>query len=338
MSPSPKSPKGRKKGAGAPWPRWVVPTAVGVVLAGFTVWAWEPRDEPEPRVQRGNRLFESREFTQALAQYEAAPGDGLRNVGVHMNRGLSRYRIALGPNDAGVLPELGPDAAVPESWERLQDEMRTTFRGADGVSAEDVDAWLRARAAYNLGNTYFSHHDWRRAIDAYKDALRLRPGWIDPAWNLEIARRRKEEDEHPDAGPDAGQDASQDASQDAPPPDAPPSDGGSPDGGSPDGGSPDGGSGDGGSNQGDGGDNRPDSGNDPGDSGSPQSPDAGGSDSGTPPPQDDRDGGAGPQPDAGAPPLSLAPLDQLERNTQDLQQLLLQRRAAQNPRNPDDER
>lgn len=336
MSDTPQAPKkGTKKGTkSAPWPRWVVPAAVGVVLAGVTAWAWEPRDEPEPRVQRGNRLFATGEFPQALAQYEAAPGDGVRNAGVHMNRGLSRYRIALAPNDGGVLPELGPDAAVPESWERLQDEMRSTFRGADSFSAEDLDVWLRARAAYNLGNTYFSRHDWRHAIDAYKDALRLRPGWIDPAWNLEIARRRKDEDEHPDAGPDAGQDAS----TDVPPSDGGSPDGGSPDGGSPDGGSPDGGGADGGASNPDGGQNPSDGGQNQGDSGSPQTPDAGGQGDGGSPPPDERDGGAGPQPDAGAPPLSLAPLDQLERNTQDLQQLLLQRRAAQTPRNPDDER
>jgi hypothetical protein len=36
--------------------------------------------------------------------------------------------------------------------------------------------------------------------------------------------------------------------------------------------------------------------------------------------------------------MSLAPLDQLERNAQDLQQMLLRRRAQDLPRNPDDER
>ena len=55
MSDTPQRPKkGAKKGARAPWPRWVVPAAVGVVLAGVTVWAWEPRGEPEPRGERGN--------------------------------------------------------------------------------------------------------------------------------------------------------------------------------------------------------------------------------------------------------------------------------------------
>ncbi|MBL8603768.1 MAG: tetratricopeptide repeat protein [Myxococcales bacterium] len=306
-------------------PSWVYSALVGAGLAGLTLWAWPPRDEAEPHVSQGNRAFLNREFQPALTQYEAAPGDGLQNVGVHMNRGLARYRLALPPNDASVLPELAPDAATPETWERAQDEMRNTFRGREGVSADDIDAWLRARAAYNLGNSYFSQHDWRHAIDAYKDALRLRPGWRDAAWNLEVARRRKDDDDHPDAGPDAGQDAS---SPDGGSPDGGSPDGGSPDGGSPDGGSPDGGSPDGGQ-QGDSGTSQPDGGNNNTPDGGGPEPDAGApssADAGPPPSQ----------PDAGA--LSLAPLDQLERNQQDLQQMILRRRAATAPRNPDDER
>jgi tetratricopeptide (TPR) repeat protein len=204
--------------------------------------------------------------------------------------------------------------------------MRSTARGFSGVTPEDIEASLRARASYNLANTYFAQHLWQSAIDQYKEALRLLPGYVDAAWNLEIARRRKDDEDHPDAGPDASQDASQDAS----------SDGSSGDGGQPgDGGQ----QGDGGAPQGDGGSQQPDGGPpQPPDAGSQQpdagpEPDAGGGgdDAGAPPPQN--------QGDAGAPPaMSLAPLDQLERNAQDLQQMLLRRRAAQVPRSPDDER
>jgi tetratricopeptide (TPR) repeat protein len=296
-------------------PTWVAPLAVGVGLAVFTAWAWPPRDEPEPGVREGNERFARGEFPAALQRYEGAPGDGVRNVGVHMNRGLARVRIAVGMNDAAVLPELAPDAALPESWERAQDEMRNTARGMEGAAVEDIEVALRARALYNLGNTYFAQHTWRQAMDAYKDALRLRPGWTPAAWNLELARRRKDEEDHPDAGPDAGRDASQDSSADGG--DSGPQDGGSPnnDGGSPnnDGGapSPDGGS-----------PNSPDG-------GSPNNPDGGG---------DQGQDASAPQPQDASAPQSLAPLDQLERNAQDLRQEILRRNAANRPRNPDDER
>ena len=300
-------------------PAWVAPAAVGVVLAGFTVWAWPPRDQPQARVRDGNRAYAQRDWPGALSHYEAAPGDGVRNAGVHLNRGLARFRIAVPPGDGGTLPELAPDATVPESWQRAQDEMRNTSRGYAGAPAEDIESTLRARASYNLANTFFAQHLWQNAIDAYKEALRLRPGLVDAAWNLELARRRKDEEDHPDAGPDAGNDASQDAPQDAPRDGA--NDGG----------------GDGGQ-QGDGGNSQPDGGNNQGDGGA--QPDASAPDAGAQPDGGGgSDGGSGQQPDASAPPpMSLAPLDQLERNAQDLQQMLLRRRAAQMPRSPDDER
>lgn len=295
---------------------YVVAGVIAAGLTAFTVWAWPPREELEPRVAQGNAAFAQREFPQALGHYESAPGDGPRNAGVHANRGLAKFRVLLAPGDGGVLPELTMDAAVPEGYSGAQDEIRNAARGMAGAPMEDIDTQVRARAQYNLGNTFFAEHSWRNAIDAYKEALRLRPGWVDAAWNLDLARRRKDEEDHPDAGPDAGQDASRDASNDAPPGDAPPSDGSS--GG--DGGGP----GDGGGQQ--------------GDSGSQGNDSGAGGDSGSNGEQPD--GGADQQRDASAPPppQSLAPLDQLERNAQDLQQMMLRRRAGQTARNPDDER
>jgi tetratricopeptide (TPR) repeat protein len=290
-------------------PSWVAPTVVALGLTGFTVWAWPARDALEPRVRDGNSAYAQRDYPGALGHYEAAPGDSPRNAGVHMNRGLARFRSALPPMDGGALPEFAADAAVPESWQRAQDEMRNAARGYTGAPADDIAATLRAQASYNLANTYFAQHLWQNAIDSYKEALRLHPGHANAAWNLELARRRKEDDERPDAS-DGGQDAAQDGSND-----------GGGDGGG-DGGQSDGGSqSDGGQSQPDGG-SQPDSGNDGG---------GGGNDAGTPPPPQQNDAGE-------PPPASLAPLDQLERNAQDLQQMLLRRRAAQTPRSPDDER
>ncbi|MBI5516426.1 MAG: tetratricopeptide repeat protein [Deltaproteobacteria bacterium] len=307
--------KARKRRAPLPW--WVLPTALGSALASFTYWAWAPRDAPEPNVREGNALFARRDFPGALGHYEAAPGDGPLNAGVHMNRGLARYRIALSPADAATLPEFDPDAAVPEGYDQAQDELRGTLRGMPGAPLEDIETGLRARAAYNLANTYFSRHLWQSAIDTYKEALRLRPGWTEAAWNLELARLRKEAERQRDSGADAAQDssppdASQDASRDAQ------QDTGS-DGSGGDSGAPQ--RGDGGSQSDGGSPSSPDGGGDP-DAGSQ------GQDASAPPPQT-TDGG---------PPMSLAPLDQLERNAQDLQQMLLRRRAQDLPRNPDDER
>ena len=117
-------------------PPWLAPALVGVGLVAFTSWAWPPRDEPEPNVREGNERYARGEYPVALQRFEAAPGDGVRNAGVHMNRGIARVRIAVPPNDAAVLPELAPDAALPQNWQRAQDEMRNTARGTEGAPAD----------------------------------------------------------------------------------------------------------------------------------------------------------------------------------------------------------
>ena len=86
---------------------YIAAGVIGVGLTAFTVWAWPAREELEPRVAQGNAAFAQREFPQALGHYEAAPGDGPRNAGVHANRGLAKFRVLLAPGDGGVLPEVG---------------------------------------------------------------------------------------------------------------------------------------------------------------------------------------------------------------------------------------
>ena len=321
-----KGTKGKIAAAPARRPWWIA-VLVGIALAAYTVWAWPARPAPEPHVRQGNTHYAGRRFREALGEYESAPGGGARNAGVHLDRGLARYRVSVPPPDGGVgLPMLPPDASAPEGLTQAQDEMRTAVRGGSNGAAEDVDAFLRARGAYDLANTFFTQHHWDNAIEAYKEALRLRPGWNDAAWNLELARRLRELERNP---PDAGNDAAMDASQDSGPPDAQDSgndasdsgndasdsgedggrDGGM-DGGGQDGGGQDSGSGDGGND----GSSSGDAGNDSGAEG-----------------QQD----AGPR-DAAA-PRSMAPLDDLDRTSRSLQNELLRRRGM-TPRSPDDDR
>jgi len=140
----------------------------------------------------------------------------------------------------------------------------------------DVPVDLLARAHYLIGNLHFLREEWKDAVSAYDEALRLVPGvgndagdgiGRDAAWNRAIALTREKDKPPPDAGQDAGK----------------------PDGGNSDAGqqTPDGGN-----------DQKPDAG------GQEKKPDAGNPnqqpDSGTPP--DPKDAGGSSAPDAGAPP------------------------------------
>jgi tetratricopeptide (TPR) repeat protein len=287
---------------------WWIALAVAVGLFALTLWAWAPRPAPEPHVERGNAHYTQRHYREALGEYESAPGAGPRNAGVQLDRGLSRYRLATPASDGGVLSVLPPDASAPDGLARAQDELRTAARGGTTNATEEVDTDLRGRAAYDLGNTFFAQRAWNDAIEAYKESLRIRPGDRDAAWNLELARRaREDENNKPDAGPEAGQDAA------------------TPDSG--DGGRPDGGT-------------RSDGGQ-PGADGGPQGQDGGGA----PADAGGHHGDAGPEPerDAGttgrdaSAPRSMAPLDDLDRSSRSLQSELARRRGPP-LRGPDDDR
>lgn len=319
-NPAKKTGKKSRKKKGVPEKTsrpWWLAGVVGAGLAAATVLLWDPRSVPEPSVQRGNDHYRALRFQEALGEYESAPGAGPRNAGVHLDRGLAKFRVVL-PSDAG-LPLLGPDASVPAGMEQIQESLRTAARGGTTNAAEDVDAFMRARAMYDLANTFFSTRQWDNAIDSYKEALRLRPGWLEAAWNLELARRLKELDRQPP--PDASNDASDNNQSDASPPQRDASDeGGNND---PRDASSDGG----GQGRGDGGSSGDASSNSDGGQGS--------DDAGQPPQSED----AGPPPteqDASA-PRTMAPLDQLERTSRSLQQELMRRRGFV-PRESDDDR
>ena len=69
---------------------------------------------------------------------------------------------------------------------------------------------LAAPSRFNLGNTLFQKQDYKPAIDAYRDALRLRPDDPETRRNLEMALRalQKQEEQKqkqpPPPKPDAG--------------------------------------------------------------------------------------------------------------------------------------
>jgi Ca-activated chloride channel family protein len=71
------------------------------------------------------------------------------------------------------------------------DEAAALFRalGADPASP------VAAASRYNLGNSLFQKKDYRGSIQAYRDALRVRPGDQDTRRNLEMALRALQEQE-----------------------------------------------------------------------------------------------------------------------------------------------
>jgi len=71
------------------------------------------------------------------------------------------------------------------------EEAATLFRSL----GEDPGSPLAAPSRFNLGNALYQKQDYRGAIQAYRDALRLSPDDLDARRNLELALRALKEQE-----------------------------------------------------------------------------------------------------------------------------------------------
>lgn len=175
-----------------------------------TALAWEPFRSPNANVERGNALMAEGKTEDALEAYSQAARELPDQAGVHLNRGLALSR-------AGRLEEA-----------KQAFDLATRSKG---------DRELRADSYYNLGNSFMAEANrladsedlkgaqgqLREASDAFKQALRNRPGFRDAAWNLELAKRRmvqlEEEERKQQESEDQEKDDSQDQDGEEPPED-----------------------------------------------------------------------------------------------------------------------
>jgi Ca-activated chloride channel family protein len=112
--------------------------------------------------ERGNHPAALQSFERAAA---LRPGDP-----------AARYNMADGLYKNGKYPEAA-----------------TLYRSL----AEDARSPLAAPSRYNLGNTLFQQQDYKNAINAYRDALRITPDDLDTLRKLETALRalKRQEDQ-----------------------------------------------------------------------------------------------------------------------------------------------
>lgn len=127
-------------------------------------------------VERGNRLFRAGEYDAAVAEYRSALRDGDDSPVLRYNLGtalleLGRYQEAQEHLEAAL------DAVDPELREYVHYNLGQRFL-EDARSSDDPRA---GTALYDA------------AVEAYRQALRLRPGDADAKWNYELALREREE-------------------------------------------------------------------------------------------------------------------------------------------------
>ncbi len=150
---------------------WIVLTLVGLMASTPAAAAWPAWLEswlfnPAERTERAIESFERGDAGAAVEPLETA--------------------LRLAPGDPRVLYNAG--AGLLGAGEA----------GAEALleAAAEVGAGeLAPLARYNLGNARMAGKDFSGAIEAYQQALRHAPSFEDAKYNLELARRRLEEQE-----------------------------------------------------------------------------------------------------------------------------------------------
>jgi Ca-activated chloride channel family protein len=122
---------------------------------------------PRRLTEEGRGEYARGNHPAALSSFEHAAGTRPQDPAVRFNVADGLYKNGRYDEAAALFRSLGADARSP----------------------------LAAPSLFNLGNTLYEKKDYRSAVQAYRDALRLAPGDEDARRNLELALRALKEQE-----------------------------------------------------------------------------------------------------------------------------------------------
>lgn len=160
----------------------------GMMLGGSYTFA-QLIDAERSQLRKGNRAFESGDYSSSEKAYRGVVGKNEYNPKGHYNLGNALYVMA------------------PDSMETAASH----FEKAANYSEDDQ---ARARAYHNLGNAYLNHGKYQESVDAYKKALRLNSKDEDTRYNLAYALEKLRQQQQQEQNQDQNQDQDQDKDQD----------------------------------------------------------------------------------------------------------------------------
>jgi Ca-activated chloride channel family protein len=122
---------------------------------------------PNRAVENGNARMKGGKAEEALAEYDKAVQAMPAEPGAHFNRGAALYALS-----------------------RFDEASAEFLRATEAKTSA-----LKASAFYNLGNSYFKTDKYDDAIAAYRRSLTLEPNDVRAKWNLELAQKKKKDEE-----------------------------------------------------------------------------------------------------------------------------------------------
>lgn len=126
-------------------------------------------------ITKGNSLYNERKFVEAESIYQEALKVNPSSAEARYNLGLSQIKQVTNPTD------------TTGKNKKLMDSARKNF--SDVASLAKTKPGLASKANYNLGNVEFNAKDFAKAIEYYKQALRINPNDNNARKNLRIAQK-----------------------------------------------------------------------------------------------------------------------------------------------------
>ena len=146
-----------------------------------------PQKQVRKELQKGNKEYNREKYTEAEIAYRKALELNARSGDVAYNLGNSLYK-----------QEKFPDAL-------------TQYQAA---VSEEKDKEKAAMAWHNVGNVFMSTKDYRKSIEAYKQALRKCPYDDETRYNLALAQKLLQDQEQQDQKKDKDKDKKQNKDKD----------------------------------------------------------------------------------------------------------------------------
>ncbi len=165
---------------------YILVMAVMVASSAFSASAESTRKERR-LINRGNTLYKERKFVEAQSLYQEAIAENPTSAEARYNLGLSQVRQVANPADTSSRNRT------------LLDGARKNF--SEVASLARTKPGLAAKANFNLGNLEFNAKDYQKAVDYYKQALRIDPSDDKARKNLRIAQKnlqKKNQDQNKD--------------------------------------------------------------------------------------------------------------------------------------------
>jgi len=140
-----------------------------------------PAQSAHQYMRQGDRHYERSNYKDAEQAYRNAAGKKQNDPVISYNSGNAAYK---------------------------QGNFTDAQKWFDQAAQSAADPDLQANALHNLGNTFLKQQKYQEAVNAYQRSLRLRPGDPETKVNLQLAKKKWQEQQARDQQPNQQQNPS----------------------------------------------------------------------------------------------------------------------------------